>query len=134
MIPDDFRATLQTLLGGLWFPSETDCPWVLLEASDPRCELLSQLGESSVPPDWPQSVPNQELSLEAFLTEVERRSRGYGQVGRENLQRHRDLVQFLRNSCDGIRVFRAGQGRVAIFLVAVVGERSWVLYTESIET
>lgn len=127
---DALTSQVQALLNGLWFPSETEAPWTLptwslkaIDVSDIRLVLRR---------DAHAAVTS--ISLEDLMRQIERRFRGYGEEGKNLIERHRSLITLLQENCDRVQVFRVGEVTVDILVVGEVASDQIILQTQSIET
>jgi hypothetical protein len=130
MAANELAKQLQSLIRGLWLPSETEAPWTLptwtlsgLEGSEIRRVL--HRGEG---------VPITEITLDELMQQIERRSRGYGDEGKAIAQQHQALAIFLKDHCAAVHVFRVGTVTVDILLVGETTNGQVVLQTQSVET
>ena len=130
MTESELISQLKSHVNGLWLPSETEAPWTVptweLTTGD-EAELLRVLRRAV-------STPITEISLEALMTQVQRRCRGYGEEGKQIAQRHRALFESLKTVGDRWRVFRVGEVTVDIVVVGETAAGYVALQTQSVET
>lgn len=125
-----FNEQLKKLVRELWFPSETEAPWTIptwtIAAMDDEHirQGLRREADAAV----------REISLDDLMAQVQRRCKGYGTEGQEIARQHGDLIDFLRQSCDRVRVFRVGEITVDILLIGETPNGYAVLQTQSVET
>jgi|GEM_PF-6540971 len=130
MTAQPLNAQLQQRVQGLWLPSETAAPWMvpswqLTTGND--AEILEVLGRKA-------HTPIAEIALQALMSQVQQRCRGYGAEGQAIAQQHQALFDFLQQSCDRLRVLRVGIAIVDIVIVGATADGYVALQTQSVET
>ncbi|MGF1460961.1 MAG: nuclease A inhibitor family protein [Leptolyngbyaceae cyanobacterium] len=130
MPASDVISTLTQLTSDLWLPSETEVPWTIATWS------VDTLAEDVIRQKLQRkdSAPIAKLSLAALEIEVEQRCQSYGPVGKRLMAEHRQLFNFLKQTCDRVRVLRVGTVTVDILVVGELEDEAVILQTQSIET
>lgn len=131
MTLDALRDRLDTLLDGLWFPSETEADWAWVSWPDASADVAHLCQHL----DLPLTDSATTVTIEDFLALVERRCRSYGSEGKAIAQRHRELLAFCQEHLADIQIVRVGNCTVT---VAILGrtdtDEAIALHTQSVET
>ena len=131
MTLDALRDRLNSLLDGLWFPSEAEANWSWVTWQEAPADVAHLCQHLDLPPT-DSATP---VTIEDFLARVERRCRSYGAEGKAIAQRHRELLTFCQQHLADVQIVRVGDCTVT---VAILGRtdtgEAIALHTQSVET
>jgi hypothetical protein len=133
MPTSDTLAALRQAAEGLTYQSETDAPWKAFSwpgaAGDPTGEGVRRRGRHRA------DAPAEEQSPDDFFAPLTWEQDWYGDVERAQAQKYRALLDVVRRTLRGVKVFRVGRRKVRIYVVGVAPEGGWAgLATTAVET
>jgi hypothetical protein len=133
MPTSDTLAALRQAVEGLTYQSETDAPWKAFSwpgaAGDPTGEGVRRRGRQRA------DAPVEEQSLDDFFAPLTREQDWYGDEERVQAQKYRALLDVVRRTLRGAKVFRVGRRRKRVYVVGVAPEGGWAgLTTTAVET
>lgn len=113
-VDDDLIAKIRSATDGLFYVSETDAPFEIVEFGfvngNSLPDYISAMGKSSS--DLPEQV-----SPEEFFSRLTRIESWFTETERERAGRYAVLWQLLQSGLEDIRVLRFGKIRIEIFVV-----------------
>jgi hypothetical protein len=121
---------LQQATDGLLYPSESDAPFEVFRWPRRRGEVnAANLLRYS---KHPVNAPVEEIPVQHFFDELVQELSEQGSV---DANRYRHLQATLNEHLEGLRAFRVGDRRVAVYLVGKTRDGAWAgVRTTSVET
>jgi hypothetical protein len=117
---------------GLLFRSETDAPFHVFEWPDMpgKPDKAQVLAKAGLPPDTPVKVKG----LDAFFRDATTEHEWHNDQEKAEVQQLKQLVEVIKDSLAGIKVFQVGKAECDVYIVGFVGT-AWIgLKTKIVET
>ena len=125
--------TLQSAADGLLFLSETDAPltpfiWPADKDEKLTPELVGKLAGA------PANTPIKSVKLETFFRPATQEEEWHNDEEKAQAQRFQTLVTVIKDTLEGIKVFRVGETNIDVYIVGTVEGGYAGLKTNIVET
>lgn len=124
---------LEQAIDGLMYESESDEPFEVVHWSGDGNPISAEklLELSSNYPDTPVKV----ISPDEFFKRLTTEQDWYEEAEISRMLKYRSLKNVIEQCLSGVRVFRVGEVRIAVYIIGVAGKDDWVgVKTLAVET
>lgn len=127
---DTLTDRLAELTDDLLWMSESDYPWQVVCWNIPSI-TPDRLLESI---DRPSDTPVEVVSVDRFFAPALTERSWHGEAERQTIARYRELVEFLNNNLDNLKVYRLGEVELDVYVLGTAGDRTIGIATKAVET